>query len=224
MLAFSGPEHLPCPAPLVTRNTYLFDTFPGLPHTTETFHLDEDLMAKVKSVIIDPHRLQIKENIGRGSYLAWTYVYVYKFQSEFVLGNFGTIFKAILDDTVFVAVKAIRGDLYCIFQSVLRKTIVESLENGANWEVNEFIREGLQMRTFDHPNVMQLIGICWAEESKEEAPSTPPLIVLPYMELGDLKNYLRKHRLEEARRQVSSLIKDTLPLVHIYSIFVDGRS
>ena len=60
-------------------------------------------------------------------------------------------------------------------------------------EVNDFVREGLQMRDFKHPNVMELYGICWSED-----PTHPnhrsPFIILPYMELGDLKMYLRKCR------------------------------
>ena len=60
-------------------------------------------------------------------------------------------------------------------------------------EVNDFIREGLRMSQFDHPNVLKLLGICWSNN-----PSNPyhhsPLIILPYMELGDLKTYLRKCR------------------------------
>ena len=60
-------------------------------------------------------------------------------------------------------------------------------------EVNDFVREGLQMREFKHPNVMELFGICWSEE-KTSPYHRSPLIVLPYMELGDLKIYLRQCR------------------------------
>ena len=73
------------------------------------------------------------------------------------------------------------------------------------------------MRTFDHPNVMQLTGICWANEPEENSPSTPPLIVLPYMELGDLKNYLKKYRLAEARGQVFRLLIYVAPVLRLSS-------
>ena len=61
-------------------------------------------------------------------------------------------------------------------------------------EVTDFIREGLQMKAFDHPNVMELVGICWLNDDSAKVRMTAPLIVLPFMERGDLKNYLRKSR------------------------------
>ena len=61
-------------------------------------------------------------------------------------------------------------------------------------EVNDFIREGLQMKAFHHPNVMELVGICWVKDSNAKVQMSAPLIILPYMERGDLKNYLRKSR------------------------------
>jgi serine/threonine protein kinase len=72
-------------------------------------------------------------------------------------------------------------------------------------EVNAFVREGLQMKTFDHPNVMELFGICWSSDPGH-ARHNSPLIVLPYMELGDLKNYLRKCR--PGMRSMHSLLKE----------------
>ena len=60
-------------------------------------------------------------------------------------------------------------------------------------ELNDFIREGLQMRDLKHPNVMELYGICWSADPSQ-ANHRLPMIVLPYMELGDLKTYLRKNR------------------------------
>ena len=62
--------------------------------------------------------------------------------------------------------------------------------------MNDFVREGLQMKKFTHDNVMELAGICWVKHKQDGSSvrSTTPLIVLPYMELGDLKSYLRKSR------------------------------
>ena len=68
--------------------------------------------------------------------------------------------------------------------------------------VDEFIQEGLQMRAFDHPNVMYLIGICWTLDNVQNSPRIAPLIVLPYMELGDLQNFLKKSRLDQEEEQV----------------------
>ena len=53
------------------------------------------------------------------------------------------------------------------------------------------------MKDFSHPNVMSAIGICWNRDNRERSPRIAPLIVLPYMELGDLKAFLRNMRLQE---------------------------
>ena len=58
------------------------------------------------------------------------------------------------------------------------------------------------MRRFDHPNVMHLIGICWTFNNLQNSPRIAPLIVLPYMKLGDLKNFLKNCRLEQTEEQV----------------------
>ena len=45
------------------------------------------------------------------------------------------------------------------------------------------------MLDFDHPNVLKLLGVCFDNEL--------PLIILPYMANGDLKNYLLTARGED---------------------------
>ena len=53
------------------------------------------------------------------------------------------------------------------------------------------------MKDLDHPNVMKLIGICWGKKvDLDESTSVGcgPLIVLPYIEMGDLRGYLRSKR------------------------------
>ena len=53
------------------------------------------------------------------------------------------------------------------------------------------------MKDLDHPNVMKLIGICWGKkvDLDDSAPvGCGPLIVLPYIEMGDLHGYLRSKR------------------------------
>ena len=107
-------------------------------------------------------------------------------------GNFGAVFKGKLKDAD-VAMKSVLGKVHFICTNVLLAHILPVPDVMNRWEVNNFVREGLQMRQFDHPNVMKLLGICWSDD-----PSSPyhrfPLIILPYMELGDLKAYLRKRR------------------------------
>ena len=71
-------------------------------------------------------------------------------------------------------------------------SIFVEIENSK--QVNDFVRKGLQMKDFHHLNVMELIGICWVKPHSDALPPSSPLIVLPYMELGDLKTYLRRNR------------------------------
>ena len=54
--------------------------------------------------------------------------------------------------------------------------------------VNDFISECVIMLGFDHPNVLKLLGVCF------DTSDGLPLIVLPYMENGDLKSYLLSKR------------------------------
>ena len=49
------------------------------------------------------------------------------------------------------------------------------------------------MKHFDHPNVLQLLGVCLKDGEN-------PLVILPYMASGDLRNYVKnkeKVRLQE---------------------------
>ena len=73
-------------------------------------------------------------------------------------------------------------------------------------ESEALVQEGLRMRKLNHPNVMGLIGICLsnfthASEPRTDEPS--PLVVLPYLPNGDLRNYLFLARESDAVSQFS---------------------
>ena len=54
-------------------------------------------------------------------------------------------------------------------------------------EINKIMEESVKMKQFNHPNVMNLIGVCI-----NAGPA--PYIVMPFMANGSLLSYLRKER------------------------------
>ena len=54
-------------------------------------------------------------------------------------------------------------------------------------EINKIMEESVKMKQFNHPNVMNLIGVCI-----DAGPA--PYIVMPFMANGSLLSYLRKER------------------------------
>ena len=54
-------------------------------------------------------------------------------------------------------------------------------------DISELLDESLKMKTFSHPNILNLIGVC-----VDAGPA--PYVVMPYMEKGSLLQYLKKER------------------------------
>ena len=101
---------------LTFENPYTptFSEFPELATVTTAFRIYDDVLQEVKKVIIETHRLQLKQRIGKGSYITLERqinnktvvdsLYMFLF-----LGNFGNVYKAVLNQRTHVAVKAIQG-------------------------------------------------------------------------------------------------------------------
>jgi hypothetical protein len=127
---------------------------------------EDDIATLILESFIDGKRLKVSKQIGEG--------------------NFGRVFKGVLDAKTTVAIKSLKS-------AAGKQGVVD------NETANSFVREALRMRHFDHPHVMKLIGICWAMEANFLSVdlfqlASGPLILLPYTELGDLRGYLRDKR------------------------------
>ena len=110
------------------------------------------------------------------------------------LGSFGKVYKCLLDSSQMVAAKSVKiGNPTETSESQM----FVSLDQGSDStkETQSFVMEALRMTDLNHPNVMNLLGICWSPNS-DNVRYISPLVVLSYMMLGDLRTYLRGKRIK----------------------------
>ncbi|KAH3797101.1 hepatocyte growth factor receptor-like [Dreissena polymorpha] len=87
-------------------------------------------------------------------------------------GHFGSVFKGSMlvgEEKIPVAVKTLNKN------------------DNRDMDVPQFLKEAYVMTNFYHDNVMRLLGICMDREET-------PLVILPYMQHGDLLSYLREEK------------------------------
>ncbi|KAL4219274.1 hypothetical protein ACF0H5_021856 [Mactra antiquata] len=87
-------------------------------------------------------------------------------------GNFGSVYKG------FLTAKNLK---FCVAIKTLHKN------DHRDMDVSQFLKEAYIMKNFRHKNVMRLVGICLEREEM-------PLVILPFMDHGDLLSYLHEDR------------------------------
>ncbi|VDL75063.1 unnamed protein product [Nippostrongylus brasiliensis] len=93
-----------------------------------------------------------------------------EFENEIGRGHFGIVSKA-----TYAAPDGSKRKVAC---KILKQSVAG---------IGDFIIEGLTMDRFDHPNLMQLVGIALTD-------GRLPIIVTDFMENGDLRSYLRDEK------------------------------
>ena len=89
--------------------------------------------------------------------------------------------------------------------------IIKFSDSATSDDIRDFIAESAIMLEFEHPNVLKLVGICF------ETDHGLPMIVLPYMVNGALKDLLVASRIDTSVEQLPevnevgklSFLKDT---------------
>lgn len=122
---------------------------------------------------IENHKLRLKI---QKYYVEWNNI---SMKQKLGSGNFGEVWLGIYNNS--------RKNIN--HQRVAVKTLINLRHDiDHNKQIEEFLEESMLMGGLDHPHVLSLIGVTTQEKHF-------PRIILPYMENGDLKAFLRKTHL-----------------------------
>ena len=108
------------------------------------------------------------------------------------LGAFGIVCKGVYTketdtdtEVLDVAIKTLRGKhsphLQCNFITVIHVEVQAS-------KTEQFIKECIIAKKFNHPNILNLIGVSFLKEGGM------PMMILPFMHNGDVKSFVQSKR------------------------------
>ena len=79
----------------------------------------------------------------------------------------------------------------------------------------ELVAETATMKIFDHPNVLQLLGVCVDTNDDDMLRA-----VLPYMANGDLRNFLKQRRVDPANTSEFPKVRISYALYSILHVSI----
>ena len=102
----------------------------------------------------------------------------------FLLGESGLVYKGYLDTAVgkeLVAVKTVKGK-YAELQSAMSVCYNNSTALFTQTDMERLAKEVSTMLSFEHTNVMSLVGVCIDGEM--------PLLIMPFMSKGSILDFV----------------------------------
>lgn len=82
-------------------------------------------------------------------------------------------------------------------------------------DMKDFMAESAVMKTFHHPNVLALLGVCVIEDDAEMLNT-----VLPFMANGDLKHFLKDNRVSPNNIHEYPMVKHTYLYLLVSPMYV----
>ena len=104
------------------------------------------------------------------------------------------VYKGYIDTSLgseLVAVKTGKGIKNCVgidCQSVEMACVCKHVALFSSGDLERLTKEISTMLSFEHPNVMSLVGVCLDNEM--------PLLIMPFMSNGSVLEYIRHHKQE----------------------------